>query len=82
MVYTQEAMDAVLTGNMRAMDPENLFISAYNQWENIEMAEKPRDWEQQLAACRAWVDANEWGKSWCCFSRTPEGETPAFTDAP
>ena len=31
-------------------------------------------WDSHVAACRAWYDANNWGKAFCCQGGEPDGE--------
>ena len=80
VVWTSDALTATFTGDEKAADPDGLLISSDDDVTDYAamtaLKEKdPKDivWEDFIAACRGWYDANKWEKAFCCQTVNSDG---------
>ena len=86
LVYTTDTfMDAMASDgkDKSSMDPDGLLLSKEEDFESLkelkavnekQTAETPITWEDLLGVCRAWGEAKDYGKAFCCTAASsPEG---------
>ena len=77
LIMTKVAIETAMEASMNdkddssAVDPEKLIVSDVDStWDKVDEAnpnlEDPTDEASAVAVCRAWYDANAYGKPFCC----------------
>ena len=81
LVVTLDSLKTSL-GNegMAAMDPDGLIVSKEKDFMAIDSVEFSVEfnWDSAVAACRAWYDAKNWAKPFCCQSFSYGGEAEDY----
>ena len=78
LVFTKPALEAVLGGDMKIVDPDNLVKSLKEEtWEGMVIPEGgfPDTEAGGIARCRSWYDANKFDAPFCCQFVGEEGDT-------
>ena len=80
LVWTSDALIARATDE-KATDPDGLKISSDDDVTDYaamkalqEKDQKDIVWEDYIAVCRGWYDANKWEKAFCCQTGKLDGE--------
>ena len=78
VIFTKEAFTSVMLSggeDLSAIDPEGLLASKDDDFKVLPGKDDwPASWEGVIASCRAWYDAKNWGKAFCCQGSETSGE--------
>ena len=65
-------------GDDMATNPEQIIRSKGSTWNNVDNSKMDeKDVDTSVAKCRAWYDANNYGKPFCCQMQIAAGEWDA-----